>query len=297
MSNAGLDVIAPSDIESIEVLKDAASTAIYGSRASNGIILVTTKKGKTGKASITFNTNIGIQNLINKQKVLNASQFKEILDAATDNTYLWDKGEQRMFDEGRSTDWQDLITQSGVYQNYNLGITGGSEKTTYYLGLDWVNQEGIIKNTGYQKGNIRFNLDSKLNNWLTMGAKFNVIRSSTNSSNTDGVAGMNSLDQGTMGSAIASKPSAPIFNEDGTYYDNLLLRPNPVAAVTYFKNNFTQTRINASFNLEAEILKNLKLRTENGTEYINNQSNVFQDSRMTGIYKNVNISDLSLIHI
>lgn len=268
-----------------------ASTAIYGSRASNGIILVTTKKGKTGKASITFNTNIGIQNLINKQKVLNASQFKEILDAATDNTYLWDKEEQRMFDEGRSTDWQDLITQSGVYQNYNLGITGGSEKTTYYLGLDWVDQEGIIKNTGYQKGNIRFNLDSKLNNWLTMGAKFNVIRSSTNSSNTDGVAGMNSLDQGTMGSAIASKPSAPIFNEDGTYYDNLLLRPNPVAAVTYFKNNFTQTRINASFNLEAEILKNLKLRTENGTEYINNQSNVFQDSRMTGIYKNVNISD------
>lgn len=291
MSNAGLDVIAPSDIKSIEVLKDAASTAIYGSRASNGIILVTTKKGKTGKASITFNTNIGIQNLINKQKVLNASQFKEILDAATDNTYLWDKEEQRMFDEGRSTDWQDLITQSGVYQNYNLGITGGSEKTTYYLGLDWVDQEGIIKNTGYQKGNIRFNLDSKLNNWLTMGAKFNVIRSSTNSSNTDGVAGMNSLDQGTMGSAIASKPSAPIFNEDGTYYDNLLLRPNPVAAVTYFKNNFTQTRINASFNLEAEILKNLKLRTENGTEYINNQSNVFQDSRMTGIYKNVNISD------
>lgn len=291
MSNAGLDVIAPSDIESIEVLKDAASTAIYGSRASNGIILVTTKKGKTGKASITFNTNIGIQNLINKQKVLNASQFKEILDAATDNTYLWDKEEQRMFDEGRSTDWQDLITQSGVYQNYNLGITGGSEKTTYYLGLDWVDQEGIIKNTGYQKGNIRFNLDSKLNNWLTMGAKFNVIRSSTNSSNTDGVAGMNSLDQGTMGSAIASKPSAPIFNEDGTYYDNLLLRPNPVAAVTYFKNNFTQTRINASFNLEAEILKNLILRTENGTEYINNQSNVFQDSRMTGIYKNVNISD------
>lgn len=291
MSNAGLDVIAPSDIESIEVLKDAASTAIYGSRASNGIILVTTKKGKTGKASITFNTNIGIQNLINKQKVLNASQFKEILDAATDNTYLWDKEEQRMFDEGRSTDWQDLITQSGVYQNYNLGITGGSEKTTYYLGLDWVDQEGIIKNTGYQKGNIRFNLDSKLNNWLTMGAKFNVIRSSTNSSNTDGVAGMNSLDQGTMGSAIASKPSAPIFNEDGTYYDNLLLRPNPVAAVTYFKNNFTQTRINTSFNLEAEILKNLKLRTENGTEYINNQSNVFQDSRMTGIYKNVNISD------
>lgn len=291
MSNAGLDVIAPSDIESIEVLKDAASTAIYGSRASNGIILVTTKKGKTGKATITFNTNIGIQNLINKQKVLNASQFKEILDAATDNTYLWDKEEQRMFDEGRSTDWQDLITQSGVYQNYNLGITGGSEKTTYYLGLDWVDQEGIIKNTGYQKGNIRFNLDSKLNNWLTMGAKFNVIHSSTNSSNTDGVAGMNSLDQGTMGSAIASKPSAPIFNEDGTYYDNLLLRPNPVAAVTYFKNNFTQTRINASFNLEAEILKNLKLRTENGTEYINNQSNVFQDSRMTGIYKNVNISD------
>ena len=291
MSNAGLDVISPSDIESIEVLKDAASTAIYGSRASNGIILVTTKKGKTGKAKITFNASIGVQNLINKQNVLNASQYKEILDAATDHTYLWDNEEQRMFDQGRSTDWQSLITQSGVFQNYNLGISGGSEKTSYYLGLDWVDQEGIIKNTGYQKGNVRFNLDSKLTDWLSMGVKFNIIRSSTNSSNTDGVTGMNSLDQGTMGSAIASKPTAPVFNEDGTYYDNLLLRPNPVAAVTYFKNNFTQTRLNGSFNLEAELLKNLKLRTENGMEFINNQSSVFQDSRMTGIYKNVNISD------
>ncbi len=237
MSNAGLDVIAPSDIESIEVLKDAASTAIYGSRASNGIILVTTKKGKSGKAKITFNTNWGVQQFINKQDVLNAAQFKEVLDKATDNTYLWDKEELRMFETGGSTDWQDLITQSGFYQNYNLGISGGTDKNTYYLGLDWVDQEGIIKNTGYQKGSLRFNLDSKLNKWLTMGVKFNVIRSSTNSSNTDGVAGMNSLDQGTVGSAVASKPTAPVFNEDGTYYDNLLLRPNPLAAVTYFKNN------------------------------------------------------------
>lgn len=291
MSNAGLDVIAPSDIESIEVLKDAASTAIYGSRASNGIILVTTKQGKSGKAKITFNTNWGVQQFINKQDVLNAAQFKEVLDKATDNTYLWDKEELRMFETGGSTDWQDLITQSGFYQNYNLGISGGTDKNTYYLGLDWVDQEGIIKNTGYQKGSLRFNLDSKLNKWLTMGVKFNVIRSSTNSSNTDGVAGMNSLDQGTVGSAVASKPTAPVFNEDGTYYDNLLLRPNPLAAVTYFKNNFTQTRINASVSLEAELIKNLKLRTENGGEFINNQSNVFQDSRMTGIYKNTNISD------
>ncbi len=293
MSSNGLDLISPSDIESIEVLKDAASTAIYGSRASNGIILVTTKKGKTGKASISFNTNIGIQNLVNKQKVLNASQYKEIMDAASDNTHIWDDEENRMFDQGKTTDWVDLITQSGVYQNYNLGITGGNEKTTYYFGLDWVDHEGIIKNTGYKKGSIRFNLDSKLNNWLTLGAKFNVIRSSTNSSNTDGVAGTNSLDQGTMGSAINSKPTAPIFNEDGTYYDNLLLRPNPVAAVTYFKNNQIQTSINASFNLEAEIFKNLKFKTENGTEIINYSGNVFQDSRMTGIYKNVNISDRS----
>lgn len=293
MSNAGLDVIAPSDIASIEVLKDAASTAIYGSRASNGIIIVTTKSGKSGRVRVSFNANVGVQQLINKQEVLDAARFKELIDKGSDYTMMWDAEEMKMFESGQSTDWQDLITQNGVYQNYNLGISGGNEKTTYYLGLDWVDQDGIIKNTDYRKGNIRFNLDSKLTKWLSMGVKFNAIRSSTNSSNTDGVAGMNSLDQGTMGSAIASKPSAPVFNEDGTYYDNLLLRPNPVAAVKYFKNNFTQSRLNASFNLEAELIKGLKLRTENGTEYINNQSNVFQDSRMTGIYKNVNISDRS----
>lgn len=293
ISNAGLDAVSPSDIESIEVLKDASSAAIYGSRGSNGVILITTRKGRIGKTQITFNINSGVQQLANKQKVLNANQFKEIMEAGSGGTYLWDDEENNMIQKGLSTDWQDQITQNGLYQNYNFGITAGSDKANHYLGIDWIDQKGIIKNTGYKKANIRYNMDSKLTNWLKMSLKMNIIQSATNSSNTDGVAGMNSLDQGTMGSAIAAKPTAPVYNTDGSYYDNLLLRPNPVAAVTYFSNLFKQSRVSGSVGFEAEIIKDLKFKTENGAEIINNNSNIFQDSRMTGIYKNVNIADRS----
>lgn len=292
-STGGLDFISPSDIESMQVLKDAAATAIYGSRASNGVILITTKKGATGKTKISFSSNFGMQNLANKQDVVNAEQYKMLLDEASGGTKIWDSEELNMIDKGQSTDWQDLISQTGIYQNYNLGVSGGGQTTNYYVGLDWVDQTGVIKNTGFEKASIRFNLDTKLTSWLSMDLKMNVIRSTTNSSNTDGVAGMNSLDQGTMGSAVASRAIAPVYNADGSYYDKLELRPNPVAANTYFKNKFNQTRVIGSIGFEAEVIKGLKLRTENGGELIYNISNVFQDSRMTGIYKNVNIADRS----
>lgn len=292
-STGGLDFISPTDIESMQVLKDAAATAIYGSRASNGVVLITTKKGNTGKTKITFSSNVGTQRLANKQDVVNAEQYKELIDKGSGGVKIWDSEELNMINTGQSTDWQDLITQTGVYQNYNLGVSGGSEKTHYYVGLDWIDQKGVIKNTGFEKASLRLNLDTKLTNWLSMDLKLNVIRSTTNSSNTDGVAGMNSLDQGTMGSAVASRAIAPVYNSDGTYYDKLELRPNPVAANTYFKNKFNQTRVIGSFGLEAEVIKGLKIRTENGGEFISNISSIFQDSRMTGIYKNVNIADRS----
>ncbi len=293
ISNAGLDVIAPQDIESIEILKDASSTAIYGSRGSNGVILITTKRGNRGKAQITFNTHMSFLQLANKQDVLDANQFREIIDEGTNGTYIWDEEEILMEEKGLSTDWQNEITQTGFNQNYSLGIMGGGNFTSHYLGVEWVDQKGIVLNTNYKRTNIRYNMNSELRDWLSLSLKINIIQATTNSSNTDGVAGQNSLDQGTMGSAIGSRPTAPVFNQDGTYYDNLLLRPNPVAAVTYFSNKFKQNRIIGSLGFEVDILKNLKFKTDNGGEIINNIGNVFQDSRMTGIYKNVNIADRS----
>ncbi len=293
ISNAGLDVIAPQDIESIEILKDASSTAIYGSRGSNGVVIITTKKGNHEKIQITLDTHLSLLQLANKQEVLNASQFREIIDKGTEGTYIWDEEENLMKEKGFSTDWQDEITQNGINQNYSLGIKGGGSLTNHYLGIEWLDQKGIILNTSYKRANLRYNMNSELKDWLRLSLKLNVIQAITNSSNTDGVAGQNSLDQGTMGSAIASKPTAPVYNQDGSYYDNLLLRPNPVAAVTYFTNNFKQNRIIGGLGFEVDLSKNLKFKTDNGGEIINNISNIFQDSRMTGIYKNVNIADRS----
>ncbi len=290
-SNSGLDFISEADIESIQILKDAASTAIFGSKAGNGVILVTTKSGKAGAAKISFEAKMGWQNLANKQDVLNAAQFKELIDIGSGGTMVWDAEEQKMFSEGRSTNWQDEITQTGVYQNYTLGISAGNEKSKYYVGADWVDQTGVIKNTDFNRFNVRFNMNSDLKKWLRMDFKVNVSHLDVNSSNMDGVAGMNSLDQGTMGSAIASKPTAPVYNSDGTFYDNLLLRPNPVAAALYFSNNFKQTRVIGSLGLEIDILKNLKFKSVNGGELIYNISNVFQDDRMGGIFKNTTIAD------
>src|SRR5690606_23993454 len=143
--------------------------------------------------------SIGIQNMLNKQKLLNAQQYYELVSLALPN-YQWTSDDLRWLSKGESTDWQDEITQNGKYQNYNLSARGGNKQVTHYLGVDWYNQLGTIKNSSFNRATIRYNLDAQTTDWLRSGIRFNVIESNLKNINEEQESGY-----GTMFSAISAQ--------------------------------------------------------------------------------------------
>ncbi|MFT3675279.1 MAG: TonB-dependent receptor [Chitinophagaceae bacterium] len=271
----GLQDLSQGDIESIEVLKDASSAAIYGSRGSNGVILVTTRKGVKGKGRVTLNINSGTQRMLNKQDMMNAQQYYELASKAIPD-YTWTSEELRLLSRGESTDWQDAITQNGNFSNYNLGISGGNEKVTHFLGADYYNQIGTIKNSSFRKVTLRYNMDAQTMDWLRTGIRFNIIESKLKNINEEGDSGY-----GTMFSAISSQPTAPIYTSNGDYFDGFLnTKANPVAIVDLLDRNTAKSRAVGSVYFEIEPVKNLKIRSDNGAELEFFNVNSYEDGRM-----------------
>ncbi len=272
----GLQDLSSSDIQSIEILKDASSAAIYGSRGSNGVVLVTTKKGTADKMRISLNASYGTQRMLNKQDLMNAQQYYDLVSYAQPDDYKWSSEELRLLSRGESTDWQDAITQNGSYQNYNFSISGGSEKIQHYFGLDYYDQIGIIKNSSFKKLTARYNMDAKLNDWFRYGVRFNVIESTLKNINEESDPGY-----GTMFSAISAQPTAPIFTKDGEYFDGFLnTKANPVAIVDLLDRTTLKSRAVGSFYLEIEPVKNLRIRSDNGGELVFYRVNEYEDERM-----------------
>lgn len=271
----GLQDLSQGDIESIEVLKDASSAAIYGSRGSNGVILVTTRKGVKGKGRVTLSINGGTQRMLNKQNMMNAQQYYELASKAVPD-YTWTSEELRLLSRGESTDWQDAITQNGNFNNYNLGISGGNEKVTHFLGADYYNQIGTIKNSSFRKVTLRYNMDAQTMDWLRTGIRFNIIESKLKNINEEGDSGY-----GTMFSAISSQPTAPVYTSNGDYFDGFLnTKANPVAIVNLLDRSTAKSRAVGSVYFEIEPVKNLKIRSDNGAELEFFNVNSYEDGRM-----------------
>lgn len=180
-----LTTINPNDIESMQVLKDASATAIYGARGANGVIIITTKKGKAGDPKLSFNAFWGVSQITKKFDVMNAEQYVDFYDAAyADVPILRNNGSvnpqnfyyttysdsARLSNENfNDTDWQDALTQTGSIQNYNLSASGGSEKTRFFLSGGYAKEEGIMVNTAMQRYNFRANSEFDVGKWLTIG--------------------------------------------------------------------------------------------------------------------------------
>lgn len=246
---AGNDVfINPNDIESIDILKDAASAAIYGSRASGGVVLITTKRGREGKARVEFDYQSGIQQLEKKVKLLNANQFVDLLIDGRNNNYrnlvenaglpwdnsmysdsneervqrvgnaggvsipeqFYDFAGQRMIEPEVNTDWQDVLYRNAHVQRYNLTLTGGNEQARYYVSGGYQDQPGIMHYTGQERLNLRVNLDADLNDRLTLGANFSI----TGNENREVQEGR--FHQGPILGALIYMPVFRAFNEDGS---------------------------------------------------------------------------------
>lgn len=278
-----ISTLNPADIESIDVLKDAASAAIYGAQAANGVVLITTKQGREGKASVTFDGYFGWQSAAKKIDMLNAKQYMEIMDEQqiADNSapYDWNGMNSiwRTDAEGNrlgvyDTDWVDsMFKDNAITQSYTIGISGGSKTSTYAMSLGYLNQEGIAGGkdvSDYSRYNFRINSDHKLfDGILTVGeqASFVYVKST-------GI-GVGNQYNNTLRGAFGTSPLSPIYNNDGEFnstsnsdWNNA--DGNPYGAMMVSTNNRSKTAT-FSGNVYAQIepIKNLKLRTVFGAVY------------------------------
>jgi TonB-linked SusC/RagA family outer membrane protein len=240
----------PEDIESIEVLKDASATAIYGSRGANGVIMVTTKKGVSGKPRIDFNTSFSSQEEINRLDLLNASQFLSYVQEARPN----------VVSAGADTDWQDQIFRKGGIQNYQLSVAGGSDNVKYYISGALYDHKGIIINSGYNRFSITSNLDIQATKKLKFGLNMFAQRVSRDQSKTQ--EGSSGLTPGVVAAAFKFEPDQPIRDAKGRFTVARLNDPidNPYAIATQLENQSLNDRIQANLFAEYSILDDLKFR-------------------------------------
>ena len=270
-----LSDIAPQDIASIEILKDASSAAIYGSRGSNGVILITTKRGDANRGRVSFTAQYGVQKMLNKQDMMNAAQYYDLV-MESGQPYVWTAEELQLISEGGSTDWQDAVTQLGKFQNYNLSVSGGTNKVTHFMGVDYYDHNGIIKNSSFNKLSFRYNMDAQIKENIRAGARVNIVNSYIKNINEEGDSGY-----GTMFSAISSQPTAPIYNADGSYFDGFLnTKANPVAMVELLDKGTRSINAVASAYLEWEPVRNLVFKTDDSVIYSSYRTNEYEDGRM-----------------
>lgn len=275
--------INPNDIESIEVLKDASATAIYGARGANGVILVTTKRGAKGAPSISLNYTKSYQELRKKIPMLNAAQLAILGNEATDNA-----GAPRRLiyasptNLGVGTDWQDQIFRIAPMDNLQIAARGGSDNTSYAISGNYFKQAGIILNSDFTKGNIRINLDQKLSNKVTLGTTINMTRSSLWGVVTDSEGAMPSS---VTSWALAFNPGLPVFDDNGEYtFENNTAEPgagNPVADIEKTKRVTNSTRLFGNIFATWNISKDLLFKTSIGTDafFVNEKSFVPNDVR------------------
>ncbi|GAB3691489.1 TonB-dependent receptor [Spirosoma flavus] len=265
-----LSTLNPSDIESISVLKDASSTAIYGSRGANGVVIITTKRGKAGRSVVNFDAYYGIQNVRRKYPVLNAREYAQFVNDANTNegrAAVYTQDQVNAFGEG--TDWQDQIFQQAPIQNYQLSMSGGDEKTQYAISGGYFKQGGVVVNSDFDRFSFRVNLDRKLTDKLKIGNSLTVNRTVTNQSRSDGDLGSAGL---VTIAALQFPPILPVYNPDGTY---LLTSPalpftadNPAALARDSKYRNTAFRTFGNVFADYQIIDGLSLRVLLGIDAV-----------------------------
>ena len=255
--------VNPQDVQSIEVLKDASSAAIYGSRGANGVIIITTKSGKKREnAAISLTAYQGTQEITKKIDLLNAAEFGELYNELRNEQYFPDPTAL-----GEGTDWQDQVFQNAPISNVQLSANGGSDKITYNFSANYFNQDGIIKNSNYERITLRMNSEFKLNKWFTLGS--NVAYANVNSQNAPGV--VSSANQ--MPPVFDVRDSLGNFS-DPTFFGQAI--GNPAADLFYRKNNHTKSnRLFGNLYGDVRFLKNFTFRSNFGFDRRDQQDKRF----------------------
>jgi TonB-linked SusC/RagA family outer membrane protein len=264
--------LAMTDVESIQILKDASAAAIYGSRASNGVVIITTKRGKTGATKFDLQYTAGISEPSNLMEWLNADQYLELFGEAVDNItvdgLVWDwlpKDEfieyfiGPLWDDGYDADWQKEAFQKGSINRVNLSASGGSGNTTFYSGVSYDDTKGILRGNSMKKMSGRLNLDQKASEKLSFGVQMNLIR-------TEMLRVSNDNDYSTPLQLVAQTPLTPVIDPETGEYNTNTIYYNGLISLRDATNNQTSFRSLANFYASYNILKDLSFKSEFGTD-------------------------------
>ncbi len=250
----------PNDIESIQVLKDAAASAIYGSRGSNGVVLITTKRGSAGGSRINFSASYGFQTELKRYDMLSGEQFQEIHNEARGRdftTHPWN---------GENTDFMDLVIQNGAdapVSSYDLSIQGGDLKTKYFFGGSLFDQSGTIIGQKYNRLSARLNLDHQASEKLSFGVSVNMTRSKTNVVKSD-----NNI-YGALSLAILQPSNVKAYTDDGSYDFSGMIFDHPVATALEKDLNILTYRTLGNFFVRYNLMNNLSFQTKFGVDQVN----------------------------
>lgn len=265
-NTSNLDFLNPNDIESIEVLKDASATAIYGARGANGVVIVTTKKGSFDQdPTISFNSYYGWQQVTDRVDVVNAAQYAQLTNEAAVNeggTAPYDNPEQF----GAGTDWQDLIFRTAPIQNYNLSARGGSERMNYSLSFDYQQQEGIVRGSDYERFSVRLNNEYQAHPNITFGHNISLVYDDRLNGPT------------AVNTALRSSPIAVPFDENGDFSASTAsLSSTGNIEASFFYNDNTSFSYRGTGNVYADVtfLKNFRFRTNFGLDLSQSQGESF----------------------
>ena len=285
-----LSTINPNDIESVEVLKDASATAIYGSRAANGVVLITTKRGKSGRTSVSYESYYGVQKVSKTIPVLNAAQFAQLENEAFKNNYYANPASL-----GEGVNWQRLVFRQAPIQNHQLTVNGGSEKTQLALSLNYFNQEGVIINSGFERYSLRLNVDHRVSDRIKIGTSI----LGSYSINKGVPYGTTSLGDGDfitssiIGAALGAPPTLQPYRPDGTLFPfgeqaggqyREVANPLGLAAI---KNQIGIQRTLANLYGEVNLFKGLTYRASFNVDLQNSLRNTYSPRSI------VNAADLN----
>jgi TonB-dependent starch-binding outer membrane protein SusC len=290
----GINFLSPNEIESIVVLKDASSAAIYGARAANGVVIITTKSGKKGQPQFNYAAYEGIQTHGTLPKMLNTTQYVELYNeaVANDNMDISNPSLKRKALPDTiamaNTDWLKAIFQNASISSHELSVSGGSDKVRYYVSGNYFRQEGIILNSWYERYSVLSKLNIDLTSKLTLANNINISYAKRNAigSSGDGYGGNGGS---VIRYALFRTPAIPVYNEDGSFTD-LPAYPNffgdgynPVALAEKTDNKQTQYRVFANIYAEYKILKNLKFKSDAGLDAIITNAKRFDENYGTNL--------------
>lgn len=273
---SGLTGLNPEDIQSMQVLKDASSTAIYGSRGANGVVLITTKTGKANVKQITFDAQVGIGTVAKRYETLTPYEFATAYNTYLPNTFSQDQ--LTAFQNGTAgTDWQDAIFQTGLTQDYKLTFSNGNEHTQYLLSANYMGQEGVVIENTNKRYQARANITSQITDWLhvtaDVNASHNVKKGGNFSASKDNIVTI----------AMNYSPVTQIQKEDGSYYRDSYCALNALNPVGLLKEQAGETMtdiVNARIDLKFDILPGLTFTTTNGIDYNDVKSYSFSTKKV-----------------